>query len=329
MPQAASTQDLDLHSKGWHSLPSSFPFLFCNLLPHVYGDSSHSFLSSAVQTLFCLPVLVTFFPSVARVYQYFTIDRKSNSVALESYAMPAYQVRRPTPVKIFPRRVRRQVETEVVVPVEEEEEDSGPESPDSPLSSPDVAGVLSDDEDSDTEDDQEQVQAPSAAPTDTVAAAPSTTIEEGQSTTSTTVLPASSVDDSPATTSADAALPTSDVVLPAPAFSGALTSQNNNAVQPIVTQTDLATAIQPTETTAGIAQPSDSGSSEQDTSIPSQSTFPPTPAESESSSTTSSPQQTTPQPEQPIMTKGAAIAAAVLGVTGTFSPATVASSCRV
>jgi hypothetical protein len=78
--------------------------------------------------------------------------------------MARYQLRRPSPVKVFPRRVRRQVLTETPAPEapeEEEEEEEGPESPDSPESSQSTVGEQSESEDSDSDDDEEEEEPPS------------------------------------------------------------------------------------------------------------------------------------------------------------------------
>jgi hypothetical protein len=73
--------------------------------------------------------------------------------------MARYQLRRPSPVKVFPRRVRRQIAT--VTPAPEEEEEEGPESPDSPESSPSTVGEQSESEDSDSDDEEEEEEQPS------------------------------------------------------------------------------------------------------------------------------------------------------------------------
>ncbi|EMD85977.1 hypothetical protein COCC4DRAFT_202731 [Bipolaris maydis ATCC 48331] len=72
--------------------------------------------------------------------------------------MARYQLRRPTPVSIFPRHSRRQdgAVTTMPLPERQKEEDEGPESPDSPFSSPStVGGGSSSSEDSESDDDEE------------------------------------------------------------------------------------------------------------------------------------------------------------------------------
>ncbi|KAF2821175.1 hypothetical protein CC86DRAFT_110174 [Ophiobolus disseminans] len=74
--------------------------------------------------------------------------------------MARYQLRRPSPVKVYPRRVRRQ-DPAVAPEEEEEEEEEGPESPDSLFSSPSTVGAMSEGEDSESEDEGEEPASPS------------------------------------------------------------------------------------------------------------------------------------------------------------------------
>jgi len=83
--------------------------------------------------------------------------------------MARYQLRRPSPVVILPRRVRRQapaatpqpeVDGEEPEDEEGEEEYEGPESPDSPMSSPSTVGEISESEDSDSDEDEDEPPSP-------------------------------------------------------------------------------------------------------------------------------------------------------------------------
>jgi hypothetical protein len=217
--------------------------------------------------------------------------------------MARYQLRRPSPVKVISKRVRRGDAVASAMPVSEGEEkdgygeQEGPESPDSLASSPSTVGEQSDSEDSESEDEEE----------------PPSPVENGASFTTTRTLGA--------TTTSAPSLPTTSGSLASslPSFTVNITSQRSNTALPQITGTTLSTR---TRTTVTSTVTQDTSQSERQRQASATSSIPqppsqPATAEPELSGESDAPQRSFPQrEEQPIMTRGAAVAATVLGVLG-------------
>jgi hypothetical protein len=250
--------------------------------------------------------------------------------------MARYQLRRPSPVTVFPRRVRREAATTSTMlvptasgaPEEEEEEEEGPESPDSPESSPSIAGADSDSDDSDSEDEKEP---PSPAGNSTVPAASQAATPGNPMPIS---LPASSVNRPSATLSAPAGPQVSSIpgssriasVAPSvvaqsssdrPAFTLSFSSRGNLGAVPQVTETPSLTTTTRSAATSTLA-PNFSSRLARPTNpdAPSATVLPPVPAQSESAGQNESPQRSSPHHENTIITKGGAAAAITLSILG-------------
>jgi hypothetical protein len=208
--------------------------------------------------------------------------------------MARYQLRRPTPVKVVLRHARREDSVTSTMPVLEGEAlDEGPESPDSLASSPSTIGEQSESEDSESEDEEE----------------PSSSVQSGVSYRTTRTLGATS------TTAAPISLAST-----VPAFTVNITSQGTNTAMPQITGTTLSTRTRAATTSTTMQDASQSERQKQATATSSLSALAPT-AEPETSGESEVPQRAFPQQEErPIMTKGAAVAASVLGVLGASPP---------
>lgn len=190
--------------------------------------------------------------------------------------MARYQLRRPSPVKVFPRRVRRQ--DPGVIPSPEEEEEEGPESPDSPFSSPSTIGALSESEDSESEDEGEEPASPvggGQGSNETEPASPSLPIESQN---------------------------------PSFEFSHVSHASTFTAASQVTGGASVTGVAQPS-----ITSTSDFSSHLARPSEPTATGSPLTPAESE---TAGQPQRSSPQEERSMITKGAAAAAITLSVLG-------------
>jgi hypothetical protein len=218
--------------------------------------------------------------------------------------MARYQLLRPSPVKVFPRRVRRDDPIASTMPVAEAEEEEGPESPDSPFSSPStVGGDISESEDSDSDDDEEPPSPAKSGASATSTAAPVATL--GDASTNAPSVPTSLVGSSSAATKM-------------PSFTFGVPSAASNAPQPQITSTTLSTAVRPTITSTVIKEVKPTKAPELSSSIAPVSLTPPPPstAEPELSGGTSVPQRLPQREQEPIMTKEAMTASIVLGVLG-------------
>jgi hypothetical protein len=255
--------------------------------------------------------------------------------------MARYQLLRPSPVKVIPRRVRRQdpATSAIAAPnaseqpeaEEEKEEEEGPESPDSPSSSPSTVGAASESEDSDS-DSEDEKEPPSPAESSTLAPISQTPASEKPASSS---LPAASGVTRPgAISSAPGGLQASPISgsaniisskpsvasqtpSPKPAITLSFSSQGNLAAAPQVTDVvSSSITIQPTTTTTPVqdfstrlARPSNP----QTTSVASP---PPVPAQSESAGQSEPPQRSSPQHEKTLITKGGVAAAITLSIIG-------------
>ncbi|KAF2849497.1 hypothetical protein T440DRAFT_508659 [Plenodomus tracheiphilus IPT5] len=247
--------------------------------------------------------------------------------------MARYQLLRPAPVKVYPRRFRRQAPAasgpptvgEEVEEEEEEEIEEGPESPDSPGSSSDEGGVSSSD-DSDSESEGEELPSPAesgaATGSQSIGAAP-TAISGSPSTQMSTATASQVPGVGNSVVSKSAASPSNTALVSnngpstlstttssRPAFTQVLTSQGNNAALPQITDVPSSTrrtqiAIINSSTT--VPQPSTSLSG-----------LPLGPAQSDTQNG-DSPQRSSQQQDAPIMTRTAAVAATVLGVLGALA----------
>ncbi|KAF1912988.1 hypothetical protein BDU57DRAFT_457870 [Ampelomyces quisqualis] len=198
--------------------------------------------------------------------------------------MARYHLRRPSPVKIVPRRVRRQVTIASSAPApaasevpeaedpEEGEEEEGPESPDSPFSSPSTLGGSSESEDSESDDDEEQALLPGQSGGNNASSISSVT---------------SAVQSESSWTSAG------------PAFTISFSSPENFAGAPQVTASStLAAAMTTTAKTEATASDG-SGAG---------------PAKSEITGQDNGPQRSSPQDEKTVITKGGAAAAITVSI---------------
>lgn len=204
--------------------------------------------------------------------------------------MARYQLLRPAPVKIYPRRFRRQAPAPSGPPAagaeeegeEEDEVEEGPESPDSPGSSSDEGGVLSSDEsDSESEEDEPP------SPAESGAAPGPQPIRPAPTTISGSALPSNTLAVSNNPPSNNAALPQ---ITNAPSSTG-------GAQRPISSSSSSTTVPQPSQLPAG---------------------FPPGPAQSDTQAG-QPPQKSAQQQDGPIVTRTAAVAATVLGVLGALA----------
>lgn len=219
--------------------------------------------------------------------------------------MARYQLLRPSPVRVIPRRVRRQDAMVTTMPVtgavEEEEEveevEEGPESPDSPFSSPSTIGGQSESEDSDSDNDEEPPSpvesGTSNRPVQTLGPDPATA----------PTLPTSTAESNSSTTSV-------------PTFT--ITSQKNDPFLPLITGTTLATITRPATTsfTVDVTQSDRQKQSSPTASVPAPPPPPLPTAESELSGESDVPQRLPQREQEPIMTKEAMVAAIILGVLG-------------
>jgi hypothetical protein len=268
--------------------------------------------------------------------------------------MARYQLRRPLPVKVIPRRVRRQAtsaisatapatseQPEAEEPEEEgneEEEEEGPESPDSPLSSPSTVGASSESEDSESDDDEEppspvesgapppNEQAPSPGPSWLP------TASSGNSSAAISPVSTSSVLLSLTSVPPSVASQTRSVQ---PAFTVSFSSQGNVAAGPQVPGTTFSsTTTQPASTrpsaTNGIPPTNTSPGTQSSISktlnvqTASSTASPPGSAQSETDGQNLAPQRSSPQEERTMITKGGAAAAITLSIIGKIisSPST-------
>ncbi|KAI2481686.1 hypothetical protein Ptr902_07481 [Pyrenophora tritici-repentis] len=218
--------------------------------------------------------------------------------------MAHYQLRRPSPVTIFPRRVRRQAAATSSSAAMEEEE---PESPGSPLSSPSSAGSQSSDSESDSDDEesakkkdekkQQELKSASSSPAASTAASSRPVQTLG-----------------PDPTTASSQMPLASLI--------SLMNTSNASSIPQITGTTLSTVPRPTITSTITEIKSQTERKEQSapaaTAPPPPSPFLPTTARAGQNAPSSMPQETLPQDaeQRPIMTSEARIAAIVLGVLG-------------
>lgn len=223
--------------------------------------------------------------------------------------MARYQLRRPTPVRVYTRRVRRQASTAVadgqeVVEEEGEEEneeegegeelEGGLESPDSIASSSDEGGMSSSD-DSDSEDEEEEPHLPTNG-----GAAPMSGWTAIQ-------MPTTQGNINVAITRNAAAPSTLSTIITArPVITQVPNSQGNNGALPQMTNMPFSTQKAVVSQSPGTFQAG--------TSLDG---MPSGPAQSETRAS-ESPQRSTQQQDAPIMTESAAIAATVLGVLGMY-----------
>jgi hypothetical protein len=212
--------------------------------------------------------------------------------------MARYQLRRPSPVKVFPTRVRRQDSVASTMPVAEAEEE-GPESPDSPFSSPSTVGGTSEGEDSESEDEEEPLSSVQSG-------APATSAPAIGATSSTALsMPTSLTESNTSTTTL-------------PSFTFGVPKSGNNALQPQITGSTLSTAVRPTITSTVIKEvrPTERPEPSSATTSVSLTSPPQNTAEPELSGESSAPQMLPQREQAPIMTKEAMTAAIVLGVLG-------------
>ncbi|KAH8723659.1 hypothetical protein GQ44DRAFT_760896 [Phaeosphaeriaceae sp. PMI808] len=235
--------------------------------------------------------------------------------------MARYQLRRPSPVKVFPKRTRRQAAAPATssAPAEaEEEEDEGPESPDSPFSSPSTVGGSSDD-DSDSDSDSDEAPSPveSSAPAgETSVSQPSSPSISATSSSAFTLAPTSSPSGNipvalestsqptPASRGPTQVLgpdptPSSQTRPSNPAFTRSVTSQGNVAVAPQITGSAFRTVTTQPATTA---------------TIPNESS-----AQSEMAGERDPPQKSSAQEEKTLITRGGAAAAITLSILGAIA----------
>lgn len=235
--------------------------------------------------------------------------------------MARYQLRRPSPVKVFPKRIRQVDPVASTMPAAEAEEEEGPESPDSPFSSPSTVGDISESEDSESEDEAEP-----PSPVESGATAASTATLDATSTLSaTSTVGATSA--AGATSTAAISMPTSlsenkSSATAVPSFTFGRPSSGKDAPQPQITGSTLSTAVRPTITSTIIKEVRPTDPPELSSAIASVSLAPPpvNTAEPELSGESSVPQRLPQREQEPIMTKDAMIAAIVLGVLGSSPP---------
>ncbi|KAI4663004.1 uncharacterized protein J4E79_004316 [Alternaria viburni] len=220
--------------------------------------------------------------------------------------MARYQLRRPSPVKIFPRRVRRNDPIASTMPVAAGEEEEGPESPDSPFSSPStVGGDISESEDSESEDEEEPPSPVQSGATATSTGRPVQTL--GPDPTAAPSMPTSSGESDAATTSV-------------PSFTFGGPSGGNNAAQPQITgETTLSTAVRPTITSTIVKEVMPTGNPERSSMPPISLTSPPQNTAEPELDGNAGPQRLPQREQEPIMTKEAMTAAIVLGVLGALA----------
>lgn len=217
--------------------------------------------------------------------------------------MARYQLRRPAPVKIVPRRSRRQATSASSAPApgateapeaeeEEEEADEGLESPDSPESSPSTAGMASESDDSESDDDEEpeEPQSPEAG---------EQAVSSGQP-----MLPSSGAPTSipaPSTTAAPGGLSGAR-----PGLMVSFSSQGNFAAAPQITASpSMTTTTRPANAATVAAAPTNNQASP--------------PAQSENAGQNEGPQRSSPQEERTMITKGGAAAAITLSIIGALA----------
>jgi hypothetical protein len=253
--------------------------------------------------------------------------------------MARYQLLRPSPVTVFPRRVRRQasatssmlVPTASGAPKEEEEEEEGPESPDSPESSPSIAGEDSDSDDSDSDDEKEPASPASPAGNSTIPAASQAATPGNPKSIS---LPVSSTNRPSATLSATAksqvslmpvsTVPTSAVPSLAiqsssgrSAFTLSFSSRGNVGAVPQATEIPSLTTSTRSAATSTLAPDFSSRLARPTNPDATAATgVPPVPAQSESAGQNEGPQRSSPGHEHTIITKGGAAAAITLSILG-------------
>jgi len=234
--------------------------------------------------------------------------------------MARYQLRRPSPVKVFPKRIRQVDPVASTMPAAEAEEEEGPESPDSPFSSPSTVGDISESEDSESEDEAEP-----PSPVESGATAASTATLDATSTLSaTSTVGATSA--AVATSTAAISMPTSlsenkSSATAVPSFTFGRPSSGKDAPQPQITGSTLSTAVRPTITSTIIKEVRPTDPPELSSAMASVSLAPPpvNTAEPELSGESSVPQRLPQREQEPIMTKDAMIAAIVLGVLGALA----------
>ncbi|KAF2025657.1 hypothetical protein EK21DRAFT_75927 [Setomelanomma holmii] len=232
--------------------------------------------------------------------------------------MARYQLLRPSPVKVFPRRVRREDAAASTAPKAQESE--GPKSPESPHSPPGGRDSESEDEAGEPPSLVESKTAISSVPpppppplAPSAAAAPQSS---------------SASSSSAVTTSTPPNVPSETPLPSTPAFTVSFTSQGNQAGVPQVTGTpSLVVSSRPPVTTTPapsfssiVVRLSSSSSNSSPTSSPTSSSFPTSsmslaPAQSETAGQ-QAPQRSRPQEERTLITKGAAAAAITLSILG-------------
>ncbi|KAL1795659.1 hypothetical protein ACET3X_005883 [Alternaria dauci] len=213
--------------------------------------------------------------------------------------MARYQLRRPSPVKVFPKRIRQIDPVASTMPATGAEEEEGPESPDSLFSSPSTVGDISESEDSESEDEAE-----APPPVENGATAASTATLDPTSAAATSMPTSVSERDSSATT--------------VPSLNLGRPSSGKDAPQPQITGSTLSTAVRPTITSTIIEEVRPTDPPELSSVMASISVAPPptNTAEPELSGESSAPQRLPQREQEPTMTKDAMIAAIVLGVLG-------------
>jgi hypothetical protein len=241
--------------------------------------------------------------------------------------MARLQLQRPSPVTVFPTRVRRQTPVASMVPGDEEMEE--PESPDSIMSSPSTVGGDSESEDSESEDEEDSHRTVKSAPSikssspATVAAA-SSTMSAGAPSQILSSTPASKVSD----IFASMPLPKPSPTQP-PSSKGTIAAvpQSNNTGPATTASTQQA----PTTTvlavfSSKIARPDPAASS----AVASPSRVPAPSALPETAGEQDPPRRSFPQDEHhALVSKGGIAAAITLSILGTFPSACHGNSTNI
>jgi hypothetical protein len=330
-----------LRSKYWHSRPAVTFFLSAFLVvctPRKSGFTFYTPLTGSTLSIRSPGDLSLLQGADVSVEQF-----KSLIIHDSHRKMARYQLRRPTPVKIVPRRVRRQATTassasaaaasEMPEAEEPEEEEEGPESPDSPESSPSTVGAGSESEDSDSDDDEPPSPIESSAPPTASQAAisgqpmlPSMPASSAVSmpiaiSSAAASMPASSGPARPNTTVAASSAP-SQMPVAQPAFTASFSSQGNAAAAPpqgtatssmtTTTRSPSTTPLVPSVVPSLSVNPPNLSSS---VTSPSPN-VPLAPAQSETAGQTEVPQRSSPHEHPTMITKGGVAAAVTLSIIG-------------
>ncbi|KAG9195317.1 hypothetical protein G6011_00438 [Alternaria panax] len=215
--------------------------------------------------------------------------------------MARYQLRRPSPVKVLPKRIRQVNPVASTIPAAGPKEE-GPESSDSPFSSPSTIGDISESEDSESEDEAE----PPSPIQGGITAAPAATV--GVTSIAVISMPTSVAENNNSTTTV-------------PPFAFGKPSSGKDAPQPQITGASLSTAVHPTITSTIIKEVRPSDPPELSSAINPVTLAPPSinTAEPKLSGESSAPPRLPQREQEPIMTHDAMIAAIVLGVLGALA----------